>query len=159
MWAAQCLFWKTSGQFFLLHIAIRSSINIFSLKVSFFSRKNQALGLKNLEVKVFLIFQTFISQTFFYTLLLPFPFRWDIYVGAMMTIRCLKRNNHKKNTRIWNIFFMLSNLVTAQEMKFSIKDFFNECDQICSFLRIWSHLLKKILNGKLQFLWSVCFFK
>ena len=30
-------------------------------------------------------------------------------------------------------------------MKFSIKDFFNECDQICSFLWIGSHLLKKSL--------------
>ena len=30
-------------------------------------------------------------------------------------------------------------------MKFSIKDFFIECDQIRSFLRIWSHLLKKSL--------------
>ena len=27
--------------------------------------------------------------------------------------------------------------------KFSIKDFFCKCDQICSFLRIWSYLLKK----------------
>ena len=32
---------------------------------------------------------------------------------------------------------------TAQNMEFSIKDFFSKCDQICSFLRIWSHLLKK----------------
>ena len=31
-------------------------------------------------------------------------------------------------------------------MKFSIKDFFSKCDQICSFLRIWSHLLKKFLT-------------
>ena len=30
-------------------------------------------------------------------------------------------------------------------MKFSIKDFFVKCDQIRSFLRIWSHLLKKFL--------------
>ena len=30
-------------------------------------------------------------------------------------------------------------------MKFSIKDFFSKCDQISSFLRIWSHLLKKFL--------------
>ena len=30
-------------------------------------------------------------------------------------------------------------------MKFSIKDFFSKCDQICSLLRIWSHLLKKSL--------------
>ena len=38
----------------------------------------------------------------------------------------------------WAIF-------TAQRMKFSIKDFFSKCDQICSFSRIWSHLLKKSL--------------
>ena len=30
-------------------------------------------------------------------------------------------------------------------MKFSIKDFFSTCEQIHSFLRIWSHLLKKSL--------------
>ena len=30
-------------------------------------------------------------------------------------------------------------------MKFSIKDFFGKCGQIRSFLRIWSHLLKKSL--------------
>ena len=30
-------------------------------------------------------------------------------------------------------------------MKFHIKDFFSKCDQICSFLRIWSHLIKKSL--------------
>ena len=30
-------------------------------------------------------------------------------------------------------------------MKFSIKDFFSKCDQICSLLWIWSHLLKKSL--------------
>ena len=39
---------------------------------------------------------------------------------------------------------------TAQKMKFSIKDFFSKCDQICKFLRIWSHLLKKY-NGKPHF--------
>ena len=30
-------------------------------------------------------------------------------------------------------------------MKFYIKNFFSECDQIHSFLQIWSHLLKKFL--------------
>ena len=34
---------------------------------------------------------------------------------------------------------------TPQKMKFSIEDFFSKCDQIRSFLRIWSHLLKKSL--------------
>ena len=43
------------------------------------------------------------------------------------------------------IFLRLSstNFTTAQKMKFSIKDFLNKCDQIRSFLRIRSHLLKK----------------
>ena len=35
--------------------------------------------------------------------------------------------------------------VTAEKMKFCIKDFFSKCAQIRSFLRIWSHLLKKSL--------------
>ena len=34
---------------------------------------------------------------------------------------------------------------TAQKMKFFINDFFSKCDQICSFLRVWSHLLRKSL--------------
>ena len=34
---------------------------------------------------------------------------------------------------------------TAQKIKFSMKAFFSKCDQILSFLRIWSHLLKKSL--------------
>ena len=31
-------------------------------------------------------------------------------------------------------------------MKFSIKDLFSKCDQIRSFLQIWSYLLKKFLT-------------
>ena len=34
---------------------------------------------------------------------------------------------------------------------FSIKEFFSKCDQIRSFLRMWSHLLKKKLYEKLYF--------
>ena len=40
---------------------------------------------------------------------------------------------------------------TAQKMMFSIKDFFSICDQIRSFLQIWSHLLKKSLMGNFIF--------
>ena len=36
-------------------------------------------------------------------------------------------------------------------MMFSIKDFFSKCDQILSFLRIWSHLLKKSLKENFIF--------
>ena len=32
-----------------------------------------------------------------------------------------------------------------KKMKFSIKDLFGKYEQICSFLWIWSHLLKKSL--------------
>ena len=35
--------------------------------------------------------------------------------------------------------------ITAQGMKSPVKDFFNKCDQMRSFLKIWSHLLKKSL--------------
>ena len=40
-------------------------------------------------------------------------------------------------------------------MKFSIKDFLSKCDQIRSFLWIWSHLLKKSLMENITFLYSV----
>ena len=36
-------------------------------------------------------------------------------------------------------------ILTAQKIKFSIKDFLSKCDQVRNFLRIWSHLLKKSL--------------
>ena len=45
--------------------------------------------------------------------------------------------------------------VTAQKMKFSIKDFFCKCDQNNIFLRIWSHLLKKSLMENFIFC-TVC---
>ena len=36
-------------------------------------------------------------------------------------------------------------------MKFSIKDFLSKCNQIHSFLPIWSHLLKKAFMENLIF--------
>ena len=39
--------------------------------------------------------------------------------------------------------------ITAQKMKFSVKDFFSKCEKIRRKLRICPHLLIKILNGKL----------
>ena len=44
--------------------------------------------------------------------------------------------------------------ITAQKIKFSIKDFFSKCRQIHSFLRIWSHLLKKSLMENFFFFCS-----
>ena len=43
------------------------------------------------------------------------------------------------------------NTRTVQKMKFSIKDFFSKYDQIHSFLRIWSNLLKKSLTENVIF--------
>ena len=42
-------------------------------------------------------------------------------------------------------------MLTAQKMKFFIKEFFSKCEQIRMKLRIWSHLLKKSLMGKVIF--------
>ena len=50
------------------------------------------------------------------------------------------------------IFSLTKSSSTAQKIKFSIKDFFNKCDQICRKLPIWSHLLKKSLMENSFFL-------
>ena len=47
----------------------------------------------------------------------------------------------------------MANRQTAQKIKFYIKDFF-KCDQIRSFLQIWSNLLKKSLTENFIFLCS-----
>ena len=44
-----------------------------------------------------------------------------------------------------------SRLVAVEKTNFSIKDFFSKCDQICSFLWILSHLLKKSLMENFAF--------
>ena len=53
----------------------------------------------------------------------------DYYTSCILSCKCL-------STVTMN---------TAQKIKFSIKDVFSKGDQIRSFLRIWSHLLKKSL--------------
>ena len=55
----------------------------------------------------------------------------------------LKRELNKHNK--------LNRTHTTQKIRFSIKDFFSECDQIRSFLRISSHLLKKLFKENLIF--------
>ena len=55
----------------------------------------------------------------------------------------------------WKLPDVLKKAFTAQKMKFSIKDFFSKCNQIRSFLRIWSHLLKKSLMK--NFIFSAVF--
>ena len=57
---------------------------------------------------------------------------------------------HRLNSQV---FTCLGDYCT-QKMKFSIKDFFSKCDQICNFQRILSHLLKKSLMENFIF-WVV----
>ena len=53
----------------------------------------------------------------------------------------LNLTNHQ--SKLFRIFYYC---ITAQKMKFSIKDLFSKCGRIRSFLRIWSHLRKKSLT-------------
>ena len=52
---------------------------------------------------------------------------------------------HQTELSEWFQKKVTTNTVTAEKMKFSIKDFFSKCDQILRDLRIWSYLLKKPL--------------
>ena len=52
----------------------------------------------------------------------------------------MKLTLSKKNSFIYSF-----SLTLHEKMKFSLLDFFSKCDQICSFLRTWSHLPKKSL--------------
>ena len=47
---------------------------------------------------------------------------------------------------------LLSKLLTAKNMKFSIKGFFRECDQTANLVTF----LEEILSGKLYFFYSDC---
>ena len=51
----------------------------------------------------------------------------------------------KPSENLLKILESLLQIDTAQEMKFSINDFFSKSDQIRRKLQIWSHLLKKSL--------------
>ena len=70
-------------------------------------------------------------------------------------LRIQKRKSLLGSNFTWNfklltrVSWVLIN--TAQKMKFSIKDFFSKYDQVRSFLRIWSHLLKKSLMEDFSF--------
>ena len=51
---------------------------------------------------------------------------------------------------------LIKQRLTAQKMKFSIKEFFSKCDQIRRKLWIWSHLLQKSLMENFIFCAVVC---
>ena len=53
--------------------------------------------------------------------------------------------NRAVSSYVLNLLIIITIIIAAQKMKFCLKNFFSKCEQICSFLRIWSHLLKKSL--------------
>ena len=76
---------------------------------------------------------------------------WIVFRSYSQTIRkfnfdIIFSSLHKNEK--WNVVFghnVNLEVPLHKKMKFFIKDFFSKCDQIRSFLRIWSHLLKKSL--------------
>ena len=61
-------------------------------------------------------------------------------------IRKISKSKHYSTGKLPNEILPLESTdTTAQKLKFSIKNFFSECDQIRRNLRIWAHLLKKSL--------------
>ena len=66
------------------------------------------------------------------------PFGVSVYISLLLWLES-------------NCILFVGPDVTAEKLKFSIKDFFSKCDQIRSFVRIWSHLLKKSLMEKFIF--------
>ena len=76
-----------------------------------------------------------------------FPYLWAkknrVWIYGRTISTC--HYGHLQRLRLWEIKFLcLGNNCTTQKMKFFIKDFF-------SFLRIWSHLQKKLLMENFSF--------
>ena len=67
------------------------------------------------------------------------------FAAARLKNFLVTRFSRNKSIFLFFSFGLSINSFTAQKVKFSIKDFFNKCDQIRRRLRIWSHLLKKSL--------------
>ena len=80
---------------------------------------------------------------------------YDNFVADTKIIFCYLGAPSKKTFRkfVSNFFRKIS---TAQKMKFSIKDFFSKCEQILSFLWIWSHLQK--ISLMVNFIFVQCRF-
>ena len=67
-------------------------------------------------------------------------FRTKVLIDSLGETMSVKKNRLKTlNIKSWNPN------TSQKKWSFSIKDFFSKCDQSRSFLRIWSHLLKKSL--------------
>ena len=81
--------------------------------------------------------------------------------GSDMTALVISSNKIKHIMKIVKILEELGSLIkgvsetiTTQKVKFSIKDLFSKCEKIRGFLPICSHSLKKSLMKNFIFLWS-----
>ena len=86
--------------------------------------------------------------------------KYRVISGPYFTEYGLKIQSECVNirTRNYSVFGLFSRsvaliqcLITAQTMKFLIKDFFNKCDQIRRKLQFWSHLQKKFFTENFIF--------
>ena len=74
------------------------------------------------------------------TFLLLGNFLFENFLSVQVSIQTLKRAFDDNSLKVWILFDMSSVCIA-----FSIEDFFSKCDQVRSFLWIWSHLLKRSL--------------
>ena len=86
------------------------------------------------------------------------PVKNKCLISAQTTFYCINIANHNSSVFFRSFELTLTKVHKAQctKMKFSIKEFFSKCDQIRSFLRIWSHLLEKSLMENFIFLCRSC---
>ena len=99
------------------------------------------------------------AERFFKYHLLNFHLGEIIYwINAKLSTQRFPRNISWSNSGRFDfdMFFFFSGFRKIMypllyKNKFSTKDFFSECDQILSFLQIWSHLLKKSLMENFVF--------
>ena len=75
--------------------------------------------------------------------------KFDFNKIALRSVKLNKSMFFPFDFQRWRLQFLP--LHTAQKIKFFIENFFSRCDQICSFLQIWSHLLRKSLMENLIF--------
>ena len=67
----------------------------------------------------------------------------------------ISEGDHSKTIKVTKVLCVECGSVTAEKTKLSIKNFFSKCDQIRSFLRIYSHLLNKSLMENFIFVQCV----
>ena len=99
--------------------------------------------LKNIEIKYLLLFQSLFSC---WHILYKFK-EWFHILSCWL----FQRKIFFRALRPFVAFNNNPIILTAQKMKFSIRDFFSKCDQIRRKLQIWSDLLNKSVLESLIF--------